>query len=72
MQQMGFEQLDYGLLTEAYFLKVALFPTEISVHLMSFLIETHFAKQAGVDQQELTNASSSENLHRTTDVTTDG
>jgi hypothetical protein len=51
MQQMGFGQLDYGLLTEAYFLKLALFPAEISVHLMSFLIETHFAEQAGVDQQ---------------------
>jgi hypothetical protein len=40
---MGFRQLDYGLLTEEYFLKITLFPVEISTHLMKFLMETYVA-----------------------------
>jgi hypothetical protein len=40
-EQMGFWQLDYGLLTEVYFLKMSSFPVEISTRLMAFLMETH-------------------------------
>jgi hypothetical protein len=43
MQQMGFGQLDYGLLTEVYFMEMTLFPVEISTHLMKFLTETYVA-----------------------------
>jgi hypothetical protein len=40
---MGFRQLDYGLLTKVYFLKMTFFPVEISSHLMTFLMEMHVA-----------------------------
>jgi hypothetical protein len=43
MQQMGFKQLDYSLLTEVYFLKMTLLPVKISTHLMTFLMEMQVA-----------------------------
>jgi hypothetical protein len=61
----GFGQLDYGLLTEVYFLKMTLFPVEISTHLMTFLMETHVALTCN-------SASSYKTLQNITDVTTDG